>query len=314
PGSRQVRQGLRRRRAARPDPALRERLPHRGRAQGARSRGRRGQDHAPLRRLPRQRRQPPLPRGVQEGDLARGRRLRGCRLRRGEPACAGVGQGEGRHRRAEGADRRAGGRPHRQPARSVPLLQGAQPGAEHLPAAGEGRPGGGSGHRAEGRRRSGHRLRDGEMSLSLFALQLLNGLEYGLLVFLVASGLTLIFGVMGVLNFAHGSFYMLGASLAYWLTARTGSLWLALLIGIPVMVAAGLLLERLAISRLYKRDHLSQVLLTYGLILLFNELQRALWGNEVHGVPAPAALAGALVLGEAQTWPWYRVFTSAACL
>jgi len=152
------------------------------------------------------------------------------------------------------------------------------------------------------------------MSLSLFALQLLNGLEYGLLVFLVASGLTLIFGVMGVLNFAHGSFYMLGAYLAYWLTARTGSLWAAILIGVPVMLVVGLSVERLAISRLYQRDHLSQVLLTYGLILLFNELQRALWGNEVHGVPAPAALTGALQLGEAQTWAWYRVFTSGACL
>jgi branched-chain amino acid transport system permease protein len=151
------------------------------------------------------------------------------------------------------------------------------------------------------------------MSLSLFALQLVNGVEYGLLLFLVASGLTLVFGVLGVLNFAHGSFYMLGAYLAWWISARTGSLWLALLIGLPAMVLIGLLVERLAIARLYSRDHLSQVLLTYGLVLLFNELQSALWGNDVHGVNTPKAFAFTLPLG-AQTWPAWRVFTSFACI
>ena len=85
------------------------------------------------------------------------------------------------------------------------------------------------------------------MSLSLFALQLVNGVEYGLLLFLVASGLTLVFGVLGVLNFAHGSFYMLGAYLAWWLSERTGSLPLAILLGLPAMVLIGLLVERFAI-------------------------------------------------------------------
>ena len=125
------------------------------------------------------------------------------------------------------------------------------------------------------------------MSFSLFALQLINGVEYGLLLFLVASGLTLVFGVLGVLNFAHGSFYMLGAYLAWWLSERTGNLMVAILIGLPAMALIGLLVERLAIARLYLRDHLSQVLLTYGLVLLFNELQSALFGNEVHGVATP---------------------------
>jgi branched-chain amino acid transport system permease protein len=152
------------------------------------------------------------------------------------------------------------------------------------------------------------------MSLSLFALQLLNGIEHGLLLFLVASGLTLVFGVLGVLNFAHGSFYMLGAYLAYWISARTGSLLVAVLAGVPVMVALGIAVEKLAIGRLYARDHLSQVLLTYGLVLLFNELQRALFGNEVHGVPTPEALSFRLPLGEAQTWPAYRLFVALACL
>jgi branched-chain amino acid transport system permease protein len=151
------------------------------------------------------------------------------------------------------------------------------------------------------------------MSPSLFALQLLNGVEYGLLLFLVASGLTIIFGVLGVLNFAHGSFYMLGAYLAYFLAERTGSLVFAALLGLPAMVLVGFVVERLAISRLYARDHLSQVLLTYGLVLVFNDLQRALFGSEVHGVPTPSALAGSVPLGM-QSWPVYRIFTSAACL
>jgi len=152
------------------------------------------------------------------------------------------------------------------------------------------------------------------MTLPLLLLQLLNGVEYGLLLFLVASGLTLIFGVLGVLNFAHGSFYMLGAYLAYWLGERTGSLAAAVAIGVPLMFAVGFVVERLAISRLYGRDHLSQLLLTYGLVLLFNELQRALFGNDVHGVPTPRALAFGLPLGELQAWPAYRAFTCVACL
>jgi branched-chain amino acid transport system permease protein len=150
------------------------------------------------------------------------------------------------------------------------------------------------------------------MSFSLLALQLLNGVEYGLLLFLVASGLTLVFGVLGVLNFAHGSFYMLGAYLAWWISERTGSLLLAVSIGLPAMVLLGFLLEKLAISRLYSRDHLSQVLFTYGLMLLFNELQRTLFGNEVHGVPAP--LPGSIRLGELQSFPIWRIATAAACL
>ena len=152
------------------------------------------------------------------------------------------------------------------------------------------------------------------MTLSLVALQLLNGVEQGLLLFLVASGLTLVFGVLGVLNFAHGSFYMLGAYLAFWLAERTGSLLFAVLLGVPLMLLFGFLVERLAVARLYQRDHLSQVLLTYGLVLLFNELSRLLFGNEVHAVATPAALSGSLRMGELQSWPTYRLFTSIACL
>jgi branched-chain amino acid transport system permease protein len=150
------------------------------------------------------------------------------------------------------------------------------------------------------------------MSLSLFALQLLNGVEYGLLLFLVASGLTLVFGVLGVLNFAHGSFYMLGAYLAWWIADRSGSVLLAVSIGLPAMALLGFLVERFAISRLYSRDHLSQVLFTYALMLLFNELQRSLFGNEVHGLAAPVSFS--VRLGELQSFPGWRIVTAVACL
>jgi branched-chain amino acid transport system permease protein len=149
---------------------------------------------------------------------------------------------------------------------------------------------------------------------SFYLIQLLNGLQYGFLLFLVASGLTLVFGVMGIINLAHGSFFMIGAYLAYWLAGLTGSLLAALPLALPLALAAGYAIERLAIRRLYARSHLDQVLLTYGLILIFNELQRWLFGNDVHGVAPPAALAGSVRLTETQAYPVYRLFISATCL
>ena len=97
-----------------------------------------------------------------------------------------------------------------------------------------------------------------------YLIQLLNGVQYGLLLFLLASGLTLIFGIMGVINLAHGSFYMVGAYLAYWLSRATGSFWLAIPLGAAVALTIGILLEITLFRRLYKRDHLYQVLLTFG--------------------------------------------------
>ena len=85
------------------------------------------------------------------------------------------------------------------------------------------------------------------MELSFYLVQLLNAVQYGFLLFLVASGLTLLFGIMGVINLAHGSFYMLGAYLAYWLSGVTGSLWLGILLGLPIAMAVGYLVERIAI-------------------------------------------------------------------
>ncbi len=152
------------------------------------------------------------------------------------------------------------------------------------------------------------------MDLSFVTIQLLNSVQYGFLLFLVASGLTLIFGIMGVINIAHGSFYMIGAYLAYWLSLKTGSLFVAIALGLPIALAVGFLVERLAIRFLYARDHLYQVLLTYGLILIFNELQRVIWGNDVHGVAVPQVLGGSIPLTETQSYPVYRLFISAACI
>jgi len=145
-------------------------------------------------------------------------------------------------------------------------------------------------------------------------IQILNSVQYGLLLFLVASGLTLVFGIMGVINLAHGSFYMIGAYLAFTLSSLTGSLWVAIPLGIVLAAALGLVLEWALISRLYRRDHLYQVLLTFGLILIFEELRSIIVGDDVHSVAIPAALAASLPLTETLSYPVYRLFISAVCL
>ena len=157
------------------------------------------------------------------------------------------------------------------------------------------------------------------MDLATFLIQCLNALQYGLLLFLVASGLTLIFGIMGVINLAHGSFYMIGAYLAYALAplvASTfgGGFFATLAVGVVLAVALGYLLEWAFFSFLYEREHLQQVLMTYGLILVFEELRSLLVGDDVHGVAPPEVLAGTLPLGELMTYPVYRLFVSGVCL
>ena len=152
------------------------------------------------------------------------------------------------------------------------------------------------------------------MDLSIFLIQVLNSVQYGLLLFLIASGLTLIFGIMGVINLAHGSFYMLGAYAAFTLSTLTGNLFWAIGLGIVLAVAFSYLLEWAFFSFLYQRDHLQQVLLTYGLILVFEELRSLAVGDDVHGVPVPAALAASIPLGSTMTYPVYNLFISAACL
>ena len=153
------------------------------------------------------------------------------------------------------------------------------------------------------------------MDFSTFLIQCLNALQYGLLLFLVASGLTLIFGIMGVINLAHGSFYMIGAYMAYALAPLVGGNFFATLaLGLVLSALLGYLLEWLFFSYLYERDHLQQVLMTYGLILVFEELRSMLLGDEVHGVAPPAWLAGSLPLGDVMSYPVYRLFISAVCL
>lgn len=147
-----------------------------------------------------------------------------------------------------------------------------------------------------------------------FFIQLLNSVQYGLLLFLLATGLTLIFGIMGVINMAHGSFYMIGAYLAYWVAKETGSLWFAIPIGLVIAVLLGVVLESVLFRRLYRRDHLQQVLLTFGLILIFEELRSILFGDEVQGVAIPALLSGSIPLTENLSYPVYRLFISGVCL
>jgi len=162
-------------------------------------------------------------------------------------------------------------------------------------------------------------LRGVALDLATFLIQCLNSLQYGLLLFLVASGLTLIFGIMGVINLAHGSFYMIGAYMAYALApivASTfgGGFFAALALGTVLAVALGYVLEWAFFSFLYEREHLQQVLMTYGLILVFEQMRSIFVGDDVHAVKAPDILAGSLPLGELMTYPVYRLFISAVCL
>ncbi|MBK9608886.1 MAG: branched-chain amino acid ABC transporter permease [Betaproteobacteria bacterium] len=157
------------------------------------------------------------------------------------------------------------------------------------------------------------------MDLATFLIQCLNAIQYGLLLFLVASGLTLIFGIMGVINLAHGSFYMMGAYFAYGLAPFVAawfgeSFVLTLVLGLALAVLIGYALEWAFFSFLYRREHLQQVLMTYGLILVFEELRSILAGNDVHGVNAPAWLAGSIPLSDLMTYPVYRLFISAVCV
>ena len=157
------------------------------------------------------------------------------------------------------------------------------------------------------------------MDITTFLIQCLNSLQYGLLLFLVASGLTLIFGIMGVINLAHGSFYMVGAYLAFSLATVVGAtigggFFATLLVGVVLAVLFGYFLEWAFFSFLYEREHLQQVLMTYGLILVFEELRSLLVGDDVHGVAPPDILNGSIALGDVMTYPVYRLFISGVCL
>lgn len=137
--------------------------------------------------------------------------------------------------------------------------------------------------------------------------QIFNGLQFGVALFLMSAGLTLIFGVMNVINLAHGSFYMFGAYAAATVTAHTGSFGLGLLAALPAAGLLGILVEALVIRRLYERDHLDQVLATFGLILFFNELVRIVWGRQPLFLNVPAWLDGQVQIIPGAPYPAYRL-------
>lgn len=151
------------------------------------------------------------------------------------------------------------------------------------------------------------------MSLNLLIIQALNGLQLGVLLFLMAAGLTLVFGIMNFVNLAHGSMYMMGAFIAAALYNHTGSFLLAAALVVPIMLVLGMVLDRVALSRLYDRDHLDQVLATFGLILFFNELARMIWGASPVYMDVPDALSGAVQFFGIR-YPAYRLLIIVAGL
>ena len=150
--------------------------------------------------------------------------------------------------------------------------------------------------------------------MTLIIEQLLNGLQYGVMLFLLAAGLTLIFGIMGVINLAHGSLYMVGAFAGTWVAAETGSFWL----GVPAALAAAMLtgfaVEAVVVRRLYSRDHLDQVLATFSLILIFNQLIVLIFGRQPVFTLLPEAFSGSVELFPGLFYPPYRLMIIAVGL
>ena len=142
----------------------------------------------------------------------------------------------------------------------------------------------------------------------LFVEQFLNGLQYGVTLFLLAAGLTLIFGMMGVINLAHGALYMVGAFAAAWATIQTGSFWIGLPVGLVVAAVVGLAMEVVVIRRLYARDHLDQVLATFALILIFNQTVTLIFGRQPLFSQVPELLSGAVEVLPGLPYPAYRLF------
>ena len=151
------------------------------------------------------------------------------------------------------------------------------------------------------------------MSGLLLIEQSLNGLQFGLMLFLLAAGLTLVFGIMDMINLAHGSMYMVGAFVAAWLVELTGSFLLGVVLAVPLTALFGMAMESTLLRTLYARDHLSQVLATFALILILNESVRMIWGSDLP-LSAPAALAGPVELMPGLSYPAYRLLIIAVGL
>jgi branched-chain amino acid transport system permease protein len=152
------------------------------------------------------------------------------------------------------------------------------------------------------------------MSTTLLIIQTLNGLQFGIILFLIAAGLTLVFGVMDFINLAHGVQYMVGAYLAAAFTAMTGNFALGLLLALPTALAFGLVLEVLIFRHLYDRDHLDQVLATFGVILFLNQAVKFVWGAAPLFVPVPGVLSGSIEIAPGLLYPVYRLAIIAAGL
>jgi len=151
------------------------------------------------------------------------------------------------------------------------------------------------------------------MDWNLLVTQLMNGLQLGLLLFLLASGLTLIFGIMDFINLSHGSFYMIGAYFCGTVVAKTGSFLVGVMVGLIGVFAVGALVEWLIVRKLYREDHLDHVLVTFGLILIFDTLIHMLWGASGMAIPLPDALNGQLIVGSL-VLPTYRLLIIVAGL
>jgi branched-chain amino acid transport system permease protein len=152
-----------------------------------------------------------------------------------------------------------------------------------------------------------YRSGDRRLQTALLIEQILNGLQFGVMLFLMAAGLTLIFGVMGLINLAHGSLYMVGAFACAAVSAATGSFWLGLIASLAAAAAAGALVEILVIRRLYDRDHLDQVLATFALILIFSEGTRWVFGSVPLYLNIPPLLSGTVPLPGGSAYPLYRL-------
>ena len=152
------------------------------------------------------------------------------------------------------------------------------------------------------------------MSGTLFLVQVLNGLQLGVLLFLIAAGLTLVFGVMDFINLAHGVQYMLGAYLAVAFYGVVGNFLAALVLALLAALAFGLLLEFLVFRHLYERDHLDQVIATFGIILFLNHAVRVIWGAAPLTLPMPEFFTGSVVLMDGLLYPVWRLVIIAAGL
>ena len=146
-----------------------------------------------------------------------------------------------------------------------------------------------------------------DMTFYLFLEQTLNGFQLGVMLFLMAAGLTLVFGIMNMINLAHGSFYMIGAYVAAYVSNVTGSFFIGVAVALPTAALVGMLVETIALRKLYKHNHLDQVLATFGLILFFNELTSIIWGPQALFVAIPPLFSGSVELIPNVPYPIYRL-------